>query len=217
MLDIQKSIKVKNGKPLVSSRDIAKVFEKPTRTVMRDIRETLKKVSPEFAERNFVLSAYKAGKPVRKYDEYLLTRDGFVILAMGYTGEKAMKFKEAYINAFNNMESFIKTRMKSRMEYPEMAAAIHDAHEDPQFYHYSTEADMINRIVTGMTAKQLRIHKHIPDKDSTRDHLSPEEIYYIEKLQKYNTILLEQDHDYQGRKSALQYYFKKLSRRALAS
>jgi hypothetical protein len=115
------------------------------------------------------------------------------------------------------MESFIKTRMKSRMEYPEMAAAIHDAHEDPQFYHYSTEADMINRIVTGMTAKQLRIHKHIPDKDSTRDHLSPEEIYYIEKLQKYNTILLEQDHDYQGRKSALQYYFKKLSRRALAS
>jgi Rha family phage regulatory protein len=217
MLDIQKSIKVKNGKPLVSSRDIAKVFEKPTRTVMRDIRETLKKVSPEFAERNFVLSAYKAGKPVRKYDEYLLTRDGFVILAMGYTGEKAMKFKEAYINAFNNMESFIKTRMKSRMEYPEMAAAIHDAHEDPQFYHYSTEADMINRIITGMTAKQLRIHRHIPDKDSTRDHLSPEEIYYIEKLQKYNTILLEQDHDYQGRKSALQYYFKKLSRRALAS
>src|SRR6056297_1984405 len=212
MLDIQKSITIKYGKPLISSRTIAKVFEKEKFIVMRDIREILKKVTPEFAESNFVLSAYKAGKPARRYDEYLITKDGFVILVMGYTGEKAMKFKEAYIKAFNDMESFIKMRMKSRMEYPEMAAAIHDAHEEPQFYHYSTEADMINRIVTGMTAKQLRIHRHIPDKDSTRDYLTSEEIFYIEKLQKYNTILLEQDHDYQGRKSALQYYFKKLSR-----
>lgn len=39
---------------------------------------------------------------------YLLTRDGFIMVAMGYTGRKAMEFKEAYINAFNAMEQELK-------------------------------------------------------------------------------------------------------------
>src|SRR6056297_1605804 len=139
MIDVQKSIKIKNGKPLVSSRNVAKVFKKDHNKVLRDIREL--DISDSFRESNFGLSAYKAGK--RSYSEYLMTRDGFTILVMGYTGKKAMEFKEAYINAFNNMESFIKNRMKSRMEYPEMTDAIHDAHEEPKFYHYSNEADLI--------------------------------------------------------------------------
>ena len=60
----------------------------------------------EFADRNFILSEYtdEQGKP-RK--QYILTRDGFTLLAMGFTGAKAMQFKVAYINAFNRMESII--------------------------------------------------------------------------------------------------------------
>ena len=45
---------------------------------------------------------------------YYITRDGFVLLAMGYTGEKAMKFKEAYINQFNAMQA-IRWYLRSRV------------------------------------------------------------------------------------------------------
>lgn len=60
----------------------------------------------EFADRNFIISEYtdEQGKP-RK--QYILTRDGFTLLAMGFTGAKAMQFKVAYITAFNRMESII--------------------------------------------------------------------------------------------------------------
>jgi len=71
---------------------------------------------------------------------------------------------------------------------------------------------MINRLVTGMTAKQIRTHRCIPDKDNTRDYMTPEEITQIEKLQKYNTILLEQEFDYASRKAALTVYLGRIKR-----
>ncbi len=91
----------RNGKAVVSSRDIARVFDKEHKNVLKDIREL--RVSEEFSRLNFEPSNYldERGKT---YPQCLLTRDGFTILAMGYNGEKAMRFKEAYIAAFNEME-----------------------------------------------------------------------------------------------------------------
>jgi Rha family phage regulatory protein len=91
----------KNGKIVVSSRDIANAFTKEHARVMRDIREL--KVSEEFRLGNFAESSY-LNEQGKQQPEMLVTRDGFTILAMGYTGETAMEFKEAYINAFNEME-----------------------------------------------------------------------------------------------------------------
>ena len=61
----------------------------------------------DFAAQNFLLTEYKDGKGELR-PEYLLTRDGFTLLAMGFTGAKALTFKVAYINAFNRMEQLIK-------------------------------------------------------------------------------------------------------------
>lgn len=60
----------------------------------------------DFADRNFILSEYTDDRG-RKQKQYILTRDGFTLLAMGFTGAKAMQFKVAYITAFNRMESII--------------------------------------------------------------------------------------------------------------
>ena len=60
----------------------------------------------EFATQNFLLTEYKDGKGELR-PEYLLTRDGFTLLAMGFTGAKALTFKVAYINAFNRMEQLL--------------------------------------------------------------------------------------------------------------
>jgi len=97
----------KNGKIVVSSRDVARVFEKRHSDVMRDIRAIVA-VRDDFNQRNFALVEYRDSKG-EKRPEYLLTRDGFTILVMGYTGEKAMTFKKAYIEAFNDMERKLQT------------------------------------------------------------------------------------------------------------
>jgi len=62
-----------------------------------------------------------------------------------------------------------------------------------------------------MTAKQIKMHRNVQD-NKTRDHLSPEEISRIHKLQQYNTILLEQHQDFQFRKAALKNYFNVLAK-----
>ena len=61
----------------------------------------------DFAAQNFLLTEYKDGKGELR-PEYLLTRDGFTLLAMGFTGAKALTFKVAYINAFNHMEQLLR-------------------------------------------------------------------------------------------------------------
>lgn len=67
----------------------------------------------------FIPSTYKAGTG-KNYKEYLMTRDGFTLLAMGFTGKEALKFKLAYIEAFNKMDRliyYIKNLTQRRMKY----------------------------------------------------------------------------------------------------
>ena len=99
---IELGLTERDGKAIVSSRDIARVFEKEHARVMRDIRE-LSGVSEQFRLGNFAESSY-LNEQNRTMPEYLVTRGGFTILAMSYTGDKAMRFKEAYIAAFDEME-----------------------------------------------------------------------------------------------------------------
>ena len=96
-----------NGILVTTSRNVAEVFEKNHKDVLRDIRNLLERCSQEFTERNFAPSEY-VDSTGRKLTEYLLTKDGTTLLIMGYTGELAMKFKEAYIKRFNEMEAILK-------------------------------------------------------------------------------------------------------------
>jgi Rha family phage regulatory protein len=67
--------------------------------------------SQEFNERNFTLVEYVDAKG-EKRPMYQMTKDGFVFLVMGFTGSKAAKFKEDYINAFNEMYEYINSEQK---------------------------------------------------------------------------------------------------------
>ena len=72
---------------VVSSLDVAETFEKRHADVLRDIENL--GCSTEFRERNFAFSEYKVEGNNKKYPMYYITRDGFTLLAMGYTGENA--------------------------------------------------------------------------------------------------------------------------------
>ena len=120
----------RDGIPVTTSRAVAEQFGKRHDNVIRSIEELLEELralnfegakaeneqtntalipsaTSDFAAQNFLLTEYTdaQGKP---RSEYLLTRDGFTLLAMGFTGAKALTFKVAYINAFNRMEQLIK-------------------------------------------------------------------------------------------------------------
>lgn len=98
------AIEIKDGHPVTSSLRIAEVFGKDHAKVLRDIRNILAQVPESFGEANFGLAEYldAQGKPRPAYD---LSRDGFALLAMGFTGPEALAFKLAYIERFNAMEA----------------------------------------------------------------------------------------------------------------
>jgi len=89
--------------------------------------------------------------------------------------------------------------------YLPMTKAIEESHDPAMFYHYSTEADLINRIVTGMSAKQYEKEYWC----KPREWISIGEIEIMDKLQRSNTTFIEMELDYEDRKSKLQELYKK--------
>lgn len=190
----------------VDSLYVADFFEKRHDHVLRDIAKiTAPKsgLSKEFVNLNYRQSTYKDVSG-RKNTCYLLTRDGFTMLVMGYTGAKAMKFKELYIKCFNEMEKFIKTLVSARQEFPLLTANIKLLHDSPKPYHFSNECDMLNRIVVGMTAKQFRLANNIEKGKSIRPYLSKAQIDMLEVLQKVDVGLLVAFPNYEDRKRHLE-------------
>lgn len=89
-----------------TSRIVAEAFEKEHRTVLRTIDEILE-TKPELRAHNFVRTEDTAivGVAPRSLRFYEMDRDGFTLLAMGFTGPKALDWKLAFIDAFNRMEA----------------------------------------------------------------------------------------------------------------
>lgn len=96
---------------VITSLALAEVFEKKHQHVLRDI-DALKDVS------NFGQMFFESNEPDsygRNRRIYFMNRDGFTLIAMGYTGSKAMEFKLKYIEAFNQMEKKIKEETQFRL------------------------------------------------------------------------------------------------------
>lgn len=98
-------VSIQNNQVVTTSLQIADAFGRLHNEVLKSIRAL--ECSELFRAGNFTLSCYtrKNGNVTKSYPMYYLTRDGFTFLAMGFTGKIAARFKEAYINAFNEMEN----------------------------------------------------------------------------------------------------------------
>jgi len=100
---------IEDGRAITTSLKVADYFGKRHADVLRGIENIVNEIPTDFTQRNFALSDY-TDPTGRCLPMYLLTRDGFVLVAMGYTGAKAMQFKVAYITAFNKMEAILQRR-----------------------------------------------------------------------------------------------------------
>ena len=198
---MNKLVEVKKDKIFCKSNLVAELFEKRHDNILRDIRELLESCSKEFAFLNYEESTYKVkGK---EYPCYNLSKDGFTMLAMGFTGEKATQFKELYINKFNEMERLITSQRLAKLEFKDLTDNISLAHEDIKPYHFSNELNMINKIVLGMNAKQFRETNNIEEKQSIRPYLTEKQINDILMLQRIDTGLVLAIPDYYERQKML--------------
>ena len=96
-------VSIIDGQAVTTSLEIARVFEKQHSHVLRSIEQLRAECDEDFTQSNFGLSEY-TDPTGRTLPTYNLTRDGFTLLAMGFTGTKALQFKLAYIQQFNAME-----------------------------------------------------------------------------------------------------------------
>ncbi len=132
-----------HGEVFTTSRQVAELFGKDHRNVLRAIR--LLDCDEEFTALNFELTDFidKNGDP---RPEYLMTKDGMVFLVMGFTGKKAAQFKLLYIRAFNWMAEKIRT-----------------THELTNWQHDFTRreaASVANGTLHGQGLARRRIEKH---------------------------------------------------------
>lgn len=108
-------LSTQNGKPVASSRQIAESFGKEHKHVLRDIENLIGGESKIGLSSMFFKSEYISAQN-KKLPEYLMNRDGFTLLAMGFTGKAALEWKLKYIAAFNEMEKKLSTRAASQLQ-----------------------------------------------------------------------------------------------------
>lgn len=116
----------KDSKTVTTSEIVAKVFGKQHKNVLRDLREIFETGDEEFNRLNFELVEY-IDKKGEKRPMFEMTKDGFMLLVMGYKTKKAMAIKIAYIKAFNFMQEQLLSGNMTLLEQYYQALGEHKA------------------------------------------------------------------------------------------
>ncbi|WP_304673520.1 Rha family transcriptional regulator [Neisseria polysaccharea] len=108
-INFQNFVQIQNSQIVTTSEFVAQAFGKQHKHVLEKIEQISKEIKASFFEPNFRLKAkqVKTGFGFRETKSYELTKDGFMLLVMGFTGKQAMAIKIAYIEAFNAMSEAI--------------------------------------------------------------------------------------------------------------
>lgn len=189
------SFEVVGEQTCTTSLDIASVFGKRHDNIIAQIRNFPK---DEFGVLNFK-ETYKdtelrgfAGKfgVTRKDPYYLITKDGFCLLVMGFTGERAYKFKVEFINAFNKMEAMIKL---SRPHLDKLAQSVGELNskladlQDKNRALVSKMLEMSDKYISAIERENENLRKApvtMPLYHKKGTHLSPDEKNEIISLYK---------------------------------
>lgn len=197
---LAKAMLIEGDNFFVSSRVVAEKFGKEHRHILRSVYHILqedKDSEDTFNETNFIASTFRDTKG-REYPEFLMTRDGFSLLSMGFTGKEARNWKINFIKAFNHMEATLlkQSRRKRDSDYKvwkegrdagkiarnELTGTIKD------FIEYaknqgSKNADWYYKHYSSMTYKALTMTDHETHSNihtnSFRDSLEKMELSYL--------------------------------------
>jgi Rha family phage regulatory protein len=129
MTQTEQLVELQNGVATTTSLQVADVFEKNH----RDVLETIKNLTAEnSAVKNMFKETTYVNSRGREYPMYQMDKDGFTLLVMGYTGQKAIEFKLRYIQAFNEMEEALKNQPALRLpkNNAEMLQVVQNVNEE---------------------------------------------------------------------------------------
>lgn len=147
-------LSTQNGEPVASSRQIAENFGKEHKDTLECIRQILAAENSATKSMFYETTYENRGK---QYPMYLMNRDGFSLLVMGFTGKAALEWKLKYIAAFNEMEKKLEQRPQlSRSEL--MAQALIAAHEeleekDKQIAELTPDAEFARAVCVGKNCR----------------------------------------------------------------
>lgn len=148
---------------------------------------------------------------------------GHELVAIRYAAWIEPKFEiqvyNTFVEAKRKVASARMDRNTARLEYRPMTDAIKHEREvqgkEIKSYHFSNEADLINRIALGMTAAKFRVYHDIDKKENIRDYLSSEQIHCVTELQRANTVFIGMGWVFEQRKGALKGIFDRNHRQPL--
>lgn len=111
-------VEIRDNQVVVSSRQVAEYFGKEHRNILRDIENIIIQGSMLNFEHTqmFHKTTYINEQNKQQYSMYLMNKDGFSLLVMGFTGKEALKWKIKYIEAFNDMEQYLKQLQVSSVD-----------------------------------------------------------------------------------------------------
>ena len=196
MLEVMVKKVNKEEVTVCTSLDVAETFGKRHDHVIRDIENLLLSI-PKNGEAYFHKGEYTNKQNKQKYPMYFMNRDGFTLLVMGYTGEKAMQFKIAYINQFNHMEKLLHEKFVERQKGITVRHIVTDMikqskeNERMHGHAYSLYTDMIYKALFGKCAKQLREEFGINKTDILRDYFASEELKAIQSKEMLISSLID--------------------------
>lgn len=185
------TVSVHAGRPATTSLDVAKFFGKRHGNVVRDVYQLIDNTPETFSRLNFELASY-LDEQAKNRPMFIIYRDGFTLLAMGYTGPEAIRFKLAYIEAFNRMEAELARRSRPALPAAprfdeaamlELAAEIREA----QQHCYRTYGRLCSRLITMsipvFTALERRVYKQAPDRPFHGTRVGAQwERYFTERM-----------------------------------
>lgn len=146
----------------------------------------------------------------RPTEEYVVSLDVSKHIAMMSQTDMGYKIREYFILAEKTLKQLLdweENRARTKLTFPKMSTALKESREDQgketEFYHYSTEADLLNRIILGMTSKQYKLLHNLNSDEALRDRLNEMELRAFEDLQQFNVCLLSIQTPFEQRKEQL--------------
>lgn len=149
-----------------TSQQVAMAFGKQHKNVMRDIRMLLAQLPEEDRLPNFeptveMRTNPSGGKSIAS-PAFIISRDGFALLAMGFTGKKALGFKVAYIKAFNAMAAYLKNQ-RDGLRFRCMELELEDADSKRRGSHHAK----------GLNQRKLEKRVIDPELNELREKVQP--------------------------------------------
>lgn len=179
-------INIKNDEAVTTSLLVAEVFGKRHDTVLRSVENIIS--DSENAKMWFHKSFYKSKGNNKSYPMFYMNRNGFSILAMGFTGKKAFDWKVRYIEAFNQMESYINFRKADIQIQKNSMHFLQENLEMPTTKDYCKANTIANKCVSNIFGypKMVKKDEMSPEMLEAREPVLKDTVELMAVQDKYN-------------------------------